>query len=132
MMWSDYIDLLVRWLRASGVKVHLHAHDLPFEGGLYRSETREVFVNCPNARTALLVLAHEAGHWLGYEVFGERPHACQRERQAYVFGWRVLVLIGADRAISRKAWIAACRDGHRRFLADDVDTSGVLSRNETP
>lgn len=122
--YSDYITILATWLRNSGVHVHPYAFDLPFYGGLYRSETNEIFLNVPQAREALLVLAHEAGHWLGYAVFGERPHSYQRERQAYVYGWRVLVLIGADRVISRREWIENCWSSHRQRLKDTIDTSG--------
>lgn len=62
---SDYIYALVTWLQSVGVTVELHAFDLHY-GGLYRSETREIFLNVPNAESALMTLAHEAGHHVGY------------------------------------------------------------------
>lgn len=118
---SDYIDLLASWLRSIGVIVHLYAHDLHY-GGLYRSETREVFMNVCNAESALMTLAHEAGHHIGYVLAGhdlnERRPSLHRERQAYVCGWRALRLVGADALITREQWIAECIESHRNFLED--------------
>lgn len=114
---SDFIDVLAAWLREIGVSVDMHAFDL-HHGGLYRSETCEVFVNVSNAERAL-TLAHEAGHHVGYVLAGERNDkrsALHRERQAYVYGWRVLQLIRADKLISRQQWIATCCDDHRRWV----------------
>lgn len=125
---SDYLYRIIRWLRASGVKVHAYAYDLPC-AGMYRSETREVFLNEATARGALLTLAHEAGHWLGYVCFGEKKHSYQRERQAFVYGWRVLVMVGADRAVSRVEWIQAELD--RRAVPGEVSTAHVPSREES-
>jgi hypothetical protein len=123
---SFYIDRLVRLLRAFDVKVHLYAFDLPC-AGMYRSETKEVFLNEPTALGGLLTLAHEAGHWLGYEGYGEKRHSYQRERQAFVYGWQVLELIEATNVVSRAEWINAER---ARRAAPDVDTSMVASREE--
>lgn len=128
MTESDYIDRLIRWLTLSGARVEPFALDLPFEGGLYRSETREVFLNVPSARSALLTLAHEAGHFLGYEVFGEKRESYQRERQAFVYGWRALVLVGADRIVSRAEWL----EHERQRLREPTDTSGFRRPRSRP
>lgn len=125
---SAYIDRLIRWLRLSGARVHPFAVDMSFDGGFYRSETREVFLNVASARSALLTLAHEAGHFLGYEVFGEKRESYQRERQAFAYGWRALALIGADRIVSRSEWIEHERE--RRRTPQDGDTASVKSRPE--
>jgi len=119
------IDVLVAWLREIGVTVDLYAFDL-HHGGLYRSETREISLNVPDAERALLTLAHEAGHHIGYLLAGDRNDkrpALHRERQAYVYGWRVLRLIGADALVSRRQWIETCREDHGRWVAaKDGDT----------
>lgn len=87
---------------------------------MWDSDSRQVFINEADARGTLLTIAHEAGHWLGYEVFGQRNHSYQRERQAFVYGWRVLMLVGAaDVVISRAEWIEEERE---RKAAPDVDT----------
>jgi hypothetical protein len=116
---SDYIDILVAWLHSIDVTVELYAYDLHY-GGLYRSETREIFLNVPGSDAALMALAHEAGHHVGYVLAGhdqnERRPSLHRERQAYVYGWKVLRLIGADALITREQWIRECAESHQCFL----------------
>lgn len=108
-MYSKYIDLILRWLRASNVAVNTWATDLPDHvyGRCFNTtvdgEVR-IDTNVSTAREALMTLAHEAGHWLGNETFGYKKNGYQRERQALVYGWRVLVLVGAQRAVTRTEW----------------------------
>lgn len=90
--------------------------------GMYRSETQEIFINCGDARDALLTLAHEIGHHAGY-LFAPKKHSYQRERQAFTLGWVALTCIGSD--VTREEWIAAERE---RRAAPDVDTSHVGRR----
>jgi hypothetical protein len=89
-------------------------------------------MNVCNAEQVLMTLAHEAGHHVGYMLAGQRNDSRQslhRERQAYVYGWRVLCLIGADTLIARERWIAECRESHRYFLeAQRVDPSRPKTR----
>lgn len=126
MTLSDHIYEIIAWLRRCGVVVHEHAHLLPPDvGGMYRSETREIFLNEPRAHHALLTLAHEAGHWLGY-LIDEKPHSYQRERQAFVYGWHVLQWFSVD--VSREAWIARHRDSER-FYADPPETEHLYLAN---
>lgn len=89
MLYSPLIDKLLAWLTGNGVKVHLFTHDLGHRGGMYRSETREIFLNESIAVDALMVLAHEAGHWIGYQIKA-KPYSYQRERQAFAYGWKIL------------------------------------------
>lgn len=107
MIYSPHIYAIIDWLTRCGVRVHPHAHDLPC-AGMYRSETREVFLNVRDARGALLTLAHEAGHWLGY-LIDEKPHGYQRERQAFAYGWHVLRWFGVP--VTREEWIEDNRAG---------------------
>lgn len=85
---SEVIDEMIAWLQRNGVEVNPFAFELPC-AGMYRSETKQIFLNEPNASIAVFVLAHEAGHWLGY-LIDEKPHSYQRERQAFVYGWWVI------------------------------------------
>ena len=127
---SAYIYTLVAWLQSIGVTCDLHAFDLHY-GGLYRSETQQIFINEPKAERALMTLAHEAGHHVGYVLAGERNDArtsLHHERQAYVYGWRTLRLIGADRLITRAQWIAECAADHRAWLEDQRSATPVLSK----
>jgi hypothetical protein len=89
---------------------------------MYRSETREVFLNAMGAEDALSTIAHEAGHVVGYSV-RVRPESYQRERQAFVYGWRVLRWFGGDIHVTRKRWID---DERRRRQAEDVTTEHLF------
>ena len=123
------VDTLTAWLRSHGVKVHLYAHDLPYRGGMYRSETQEIFVNVEQARPALLTLAHEAGHWIGHLV-RPKKHSYQRERQAFIFGWKALAFAGIE-GVTREEWIAEERRRRQtEATTSPIDTSGVPSRSE--
>lgn len=119
VMISPYIYEISDWLARNGVTVHLYAHDLPC-AGMYRSETREIFLNASDAMDALLTLAHEAGHWLG-DLIEEKPHSFQRERQAYVYGWHVLRWF--DAPVSREQWIEDCRTSERLRRGPPVETT---------
>jgi len=119
---SDYITAIAEWLRSANITVNLYAHDLPHYGGLYRSETRTIWLNMPDARGALLTLAHETGHVMGYMYHrnNDKRPALFRERQAYVYGWYVLKLFGADQIVSRTEWIQSCREAHAEFVKPEA------------
>jgi hypothetical protein len=119
ILYSPYIESIAGFLSCCGVTVHRHAHVLPC-AGMYRSETREIFLNESNALEALLTLAHEAGHWLGY-LLDPRQHSYQRERQAYVYGWHVLRWF--DVPVTRERWISDCRTNERLRLVMSVETT---------
>jgi hypothetical protein len=125
---SDYIDRLVALAGGLGATVDLYAFDLPYSG-LYRSETREIFLNVPGAEDALMALAHEIGHHVGHLLIGHDKNASRtrlhNERQAYVYGWRALRLIRADKLITRERWIQECTEDHRMFLDDQRATQGT-------
>lgn len=107
---SYYIFAIAEWLERCGVRVNLYAFDLPATtGGRYVNETREIFMNVCYARDALLTLAHEAGHWLGY-LIDEKPHVYQREWQAFVYGWHVLRWF--DAPVTRAEWLEDCRKSY--------------------
>jgi hypothetical protein len=61
-----------------------------------------VSLNTPNAKDAYLTLAHEVGHILGHE---KRPQAKYRERQAIVYGWKVLAKVFEDPGVTRSEWL---------------------------
>lgn len=123
MNWSAHLYEIIGWLRRCGVTVHEHAAELPFSG-MYRSETREIFLNEPSAFGAVLTIAHEAGHWLGY-LIDEKPYSYQRERQAFVYGWHVLQWFEVPVELS--VWIAcdrATRDWSR--TTEPAGTEGLF------
>lgn len=112
MTYSSCIDTLAAIVRAAGVTVELFAFDLePGVQGRFYDERNHIDINEPSALQALITLAHEAGHWMGYAVSPKRgpERTAQRERQACVYGWRFLVLCGGDRLVSRREWMEAHR-----------------------
>lgn len=89
-MYRPFIEQMIAWLRRCGVTVHEHANLLPSTvSGMYRSETKEIFLNEPCAELAVMTIAHEAGHWLGY-LIEEKPTSFEREQQAFECGWHIL------------------------------------------
>lgn len=109
--YSPHIDALTRFLRDAGCRVNLHAHKLkPL--GRYYERRRSILLNAPDAKLALLVLAHEAGHWMGYRL-NPGPEtrsgtvSTVREREAHRFGWMLLRAIRAP--IPRREWDALAR-----------------------
>lgn len=118
-VYSPLIEEISAWLRRCGVRVYLHATPPdPRAAGLYRSETREIWI-APDlsARQALLTLAHEAGHWLGYLIH-ERVEDVKCEQQAYVYGWHVLRWF--DAPVSRAEWLDACREAERLRRREEI------------
>jgi hypothetical protein len=114
-LYSSSIAAIAAWLERNGVTVKLHSDELPADiAGRYDDGTQTIWVaSTPSARDALLTIAHEAGHWLGY-LIKRKPHTHQRERQAYVYGWYVLQWF--DAPITRAEWVTECREAelHRR------------------
>lgn len=104
---SDCVYRLIRLARAAGLTVDELAYDrLPEDvAGRYDHEDRSILVNAATAKGALVAMAHELGHWAGY-AFQRREHSYQRERQAFVHGWRFVLLVGGDRFVSREDWIS--------------------------
>lgn len=110
--FSKYIYAITSWLSACRVPLQMYSTALPNGvGGRCYSKQEDgyvgisVSIEVSSARAALLTLAHEAGHWLGNESFGYKKHSYQRERQAKVYGWRVLQLVGAQHLFTRKEWM---------------------------
>lgn len=103
---SDYIYRLRDLLEQAGLLVDLYASNLVLPViGRYHHERQLIEVNVFGARDALLVLAHEAGHWWGCGT-RESKLRISSERQACVYGWRVLQAMGVPESIvSRSGWM---------------------------
>lgn len=109
--YSPYIDAIACRLEARGVTVTVNP-DLPVAGRYHRDRLLVEIRGSLPARSALLAIAHEAGHHEGYERFPgpETPagqRSARRELEAYVYGWRVLREVGAP--VTRAEWLAECR-----------------------
>jgi len=92
---SDYIYALRDLLHLLGATVYLHEHDLPVAGQCnYVCKT--IRINDPSAKSALMTLAHEGGHWWSYLLWsGENFNDVQREQLAFFLGWYLLDAVGA-------------------------------------
>ena len=103
--WSHRIDTLTDWVNTNyGYPVVLDL-ELPVLGRVHYADEAGgplISLNTPNAREAYLTLAHEIGHVLGHE---KRPWSEFRERQALVYGWRVMVEVFTDPLVSRSEWL---------------------------
>jgi hypothetical protein len=127
ILYSDYIEEIAEWLRGIGVTV-----DYVWDGKLpphvmAQYEDRDPSIKMLarlSARDALLALAHEAGHHLGY-LIDRKPHSYQRERQAYVYGWHVLQWFAAP--VTRAEWIESCRESEaaRRYVIAEQRRASV-------
>jgi len=69
-------------------------------------------LDATNTRIAFMTLAHEGGH---YSSYIKNKHKCgkhyedyydvkKREELAYLYGWALIVLIGATSLITKQMW----------------------------
>ena len=69
-------------------------------------------IDAANTRIAFMTLAHEGGH---YSSYIKTKHKCgkhyedyydkeRREELAYLYGWALIVLIGATSLITKQMW----------------------------
>jgi len=105
MTTSDYIYKLVRVGEILGLKFVLHDQSLPknVAGRIcYRKKT--VRINEPCAEDALMIVAHELGHFFHHLRNKDRKIGRdKREISAYLYGWGLLKRIKAP--ISKEQWI---------------------------
>jgi len=108
---SEFIYRLVAAIEAAGVRVDLHAHHLEAEEVCgrchYPTDPKGplIEINEPSARMALMVVAHEWGHYISWEKLHEMFPDIEvkgRETLAYILGWEVLSEMSAP--ITRDEW----------------------------
>ncbi len=108
MSYSEYIYNIADWLQSINVPVsYVSSFESDRVVGRYHDDPLKIeILSSLDAKSALLTIAHEAGHHVGY-LLHRRSESYKREQQAYVYGWRVLRLVNAP--ISRVEWLAECR-----------------------
>jgi hypothetical protein len=126
MTYSEYIYKISDWLESIGVKVtRVDSFDTDTVAGRYHYDRSEIeILSCLEARTALLTVAHEAGHHIG-ALLHRRSESYKREQQAYAYGWKVLRLVGAP--ISRAEWLIECRDADANYRAKTFSAKVALN-----
>jgi hypothetical protein len=116
MTYSGGIERLMALLVNAGVTVEMRVRWLADDvAGRYDAKRNHIAVwDTPGAQEALVVLAHEAGHWLDYRM---RPYPQtqpghprpRREHAAIVLGWKLLGIIEAHKLVTWARWA----DHHR-------------------
>lgn len=100
----EHLDNLTSFLENQGVDVILFS-DLPSDIlGRYYSDTELIKLNCKSCFTTLLVLTHEAGHWLSYQRRRDMifEPTLRRELFAYLYGWAIVKYLNLP--ISKDLW----------------------------
>lgn len=98
-IYSYHIDIVYNYLTiVLGYKVNRFAFGLTEALGRINYLTKEILINCSEAKEALFVITHEAGHALAALIIGqniEEKINCRKTREmyAYVFGRRIIKLL---------------------------------------
>ena len=113
--YSDGIRRLDVLIRALGCSVDLYNKQKMLQpkeyGGRISYRGAQIWINCPTAREALLLLAHEGGHWLSHLRYPEKDFSRPlREVLADHYGWDLLCAVGADKLVDHREWLEECRD----------------------
>lgn len=112
--YSAYIYALIAFLKTvfPQLKIIKYAK-LPCNiAGRCNYEKNWIKLNEPNAQQALMTLAHEAGHYTSYIRNKDKINCCyedyysekKREQLAYLYGWSLMVMIGATSIITKEMW----------------------------
>ena len=105
MTTSDYIYKLIRIGEINDLTFVLHDESLPKNiSGRVHYHKRVIRINEHCAINALMVVAHELGHFFSFtKNKGKKTGKYQREILAYLYGWGLLKKINAP--ISKNQWI---------------------------
>jgi hypothetical protein len=106
MDYSELIRKLTNWITDRGFTVEL-VLDREY-GGSTDYQLKTVVFNHPKAKSAAIILAHEAGHVGHYVEDPNLETSCDRmmrERHAFARGWWILAGLGAAGSlISFREW----------------------------
>ena len=90
-------------------KVIKYCFDLPEDitGQIdYKKRLIMLNANVVSAKHALKVLCHEFGHLISFVKYGDReqPPKPERERWAYLYGWKIVCRYNLKNLISKQEW----------------------------
>ena len=107
MTYSDYTYKLITIGEDLGITFILHDKSLPNNiVGRCDYKTATIQINDPIARSALVTVAHELGHYTSYlrnkDIEKDYPKE-HREKLAYLYGWGILSKY-AKNVISKSDW----------------------------
>ena len=107
MPYSYYIDKLIHIGESLGITFILHDKSLPKDiVGRCDYKNATIQINDPIAKSALVTVAHELGHYKSYlrnkDIEEDYPKE-HREKLAYLYGWGILSKY-AKNVISKSDW----------------------------
>ena len=107
LTYSDYTYRLISIGESLGITFILHDRTLPSDV-VGRCDYKEatIQINDPVAKSALVTVAHELGHYISYlrnkDIEEDYPRD-HREKLAYLYGWGILSKY-ANNVISKSEW----------------------------
>jgi hypothetical protein len=99
--YSEAIDILCDQIRSMGFSLSVLCAGDGTDGGSTDYQLKQVTINHPSAKLAMVILAHEAGHCLHYLEDNDLESSCSRtlrEAHALARGWKLLqdLEVGVD------------------------------------
>ena len=109
--YSYYIDKLYTFGVSLGLTIDKFVFDLPKEyAGSINLKNKKIKMNVPNAKDALLTLAHAIGHFVAYKCYQGDDYIKAipdnlKEYHAQEYGWDILEYIKVPKNwVNRAAW----------------------------
>jgi len=106
--YTEAIEKLIDIIESKyNFKVIKYCFDLP-ENVVGRIDYQKqlIMLNEPTAKEALMTLCHEFGHLISFVKYGDReqPPKPERERWAYLYGWKIVCRYNLKNLISKQEW----------------------------
>jgi sensor histidine kinase YesM len=104
--YSEACELLIFKIESMGFAVNIDPKS-DVQGGQVDYQKRLVTVNCPEAKVAAIVLAHEAGHCAHYLQDPLLEQNCtreMRERHASLKGWEIILDLELEHLFPSMFW----------------------------
>ena len=106
--YTEAIEKLIDIIESKyNFKVIKYCFDLP-ENVVGRIDYQKqlIMLNEPTAKEALMTLCHEFGHLISFIKYGdyEQPPKPERERWAYLYGWKIVCQYNLKNLISKQDW----------------------------
>ena len=102
--YQYYIDQLLELCKISRLRYNLFDLSLSYPvSGQCNYVDSKIMINEPKAKSALITIAHEMGHYFSYlRNLNKDYNKDKREQLAYLYGWGILSYINSP--ISKEDW----------------------------
>ncbi len=106
--YSAIIDEIVEYAAEKyGLTFDLFVPDLDAFGRCHYDK-KLIEINVPTAKDAMMTLAHEIGHWVGYLKNNKRPQNDftkeEREGWAKDNGWKIIQKFDTNQTVTKEEW----------------------------